>query len=245
MDSQKMEYWPQQASYVPRSSMFDTTGEISPIPSLSSSPKILSNFESQPNSFYQPVFAPFAADEMTFGYQLPLTPSDFGSADENSYCSPPPIASELAYGTHQQQQQQHTAERTHTTSGRRRAQNRAAQRAFRERKEKHARDLETQLAALSDKHRTLETSHAELQGAYNKLRRTVELLTASPSEEIDGEGSSEDVEVETEVEVSSKRGDRRRGGDRKAEERRNAETLRKVLQILHGEIDVVKGETSP
>jgi AP-1-like factor len=60
---------------------------------------------------------------------------------------------------------------------RRRAQNRAAQRAFRERKEKHARDLEIQLNELTTKYQRLETSHAELNVAYEKLQKTLELLT--------------------------------------------------------------------
>ncbi|KAL1640712.1 hypothetical protein SLS58_006726 [Diplodia intermedia] len=64
-------------------------------------------------------------------------------------------------------------ERTHVTSG-----NRAAQRAFRERKEKHAKDLEAQLAVLSDRYGRLEQSHSELNTAYERLRRTLELLTA-------------------------------------------------------------------
>lgn len=95
---------------------------------------------------------------------------------------------------------------------RRRAQNRAAQRAFRERKEKHARDLEAQLGALTDKYRTLETSHAELNAAYDKLRKTIELLTKD-----DGTGAGAGAPS-------------------------NADTLRKLLDILHGEVKGSKGE---
>lgn len=99
-------------------------------------------------------------------------------------------------------------------SQRRRAQNRAAQRAFRERKEKHARDLEAQLAALTDKYRTLETSHTELNAAYDKLRKTIELLTKDDGEEDAVRRSS------------------------------NADTLRKLLDILHGEVRGVKAESN-
>jgi AP-1-like transcription factor len=88
---------------------------------------------------------------------------------------------------------------------RRRAQNRAAQRAFRERKEKHARDLEVQLNELTTKYRSLETSHAELTAAYDKLQKTLELLTQKE---------------ETECSNGS------------------AETLRKFLTILHGEMKI-------
>ncbi|KAF2836106.1 hypothetical protein M501DRAFT_284549 [Patellaria atrata CBS 101060] len=132
------------------------------------------------------------AQEMPYAYPIPMTPSDFSSADESPYHSPQPRVTELSYPA---------PERTHTTSGRRRAQNRAAQRAFRERKEKHAKDLESQLASLTDKFRSLETSHAELNAAYDKLRKTIELLTKD-------EGPS------------------------------NSDTLRKLLEILHGEVRV-------
>lgn len=95
---------------------------------------------------------------------------------------------------------------------RRRAQNRAAQRAFRERKEKHARDLEAQLSVLSDKYNKLEVSHTELNAAYEKLRKTIELLT----QDDDTEGDDEDGKTT-----------RRRSS--------NSDTLRKLLEILHGE----------
>lgn len=99
-----------------------------------------------------------------------------------------------------------------TFTQRRRAQNRAAQRAFRERKEKHARDLEVQLSALTDKYNKLEVSHTELNAAYDKLRKTIELLT----QDDDAEGEDEDG-----------RALRRRSS--------NSDTLRKLLEILHGE----------
>jgi len=95
-----------------------------------------------------------------------------------------------------------------TIMQRRRAQNRAAQRAFRERKEKHARDLEVQLGVLNEKYIKLETSHSEISAAYEKLRKTIELLTHDDDEE--GKLS------------------RRRST--------NAETLRKLLDIIHGDL---------
>ncbi|KAJ4330456.1 hypothetical protein N0V87_009974 [Didymella glomerata] len=96
---------------------------------------------------------------------------------------------------------------------RRRAQNRAAQRAFRERKEKHARDLEVQLTAMTEKYDRLELSHTELNAAYEKLRKTIELLT----QDVDAEGEDEDG----------------RAIKRKSS---SSDTLRKLLEILHGEI---------
>jgi AP-1-like factor len=103
---------------------------------------------------------------------------------------------------------------------RRRAQNRAAQRAFRERKEKHARDLEGQLAVLNQKYNKLETSHTELNAAYEKLRKTIELLTQD-NDANDDEGKSS----------------KRRNS--------NSETLRKLLEIIHGDFKemALKSET--
>ncbi|KAL8935422.1 MAG: hypothetical protein Q9216_005440 [Gyalolechia sp. 2 TL-2023] len=59
---------------------------------------------------------------------------------------------------------------------RRRAQNRASQRAFRERKEKHVQHLEHELEALEAKHRELEKSHTNLGATNDKLKQEVESL---------------------------------------------------------------------
>ena len=86
---------------------------------------------------------------------------------------------------------------------RRRAQNRAAQRAFRERKEKHARDLEAKLADMTEKYKNLEISHTELKISYEKLHKTLDLLVK---------------------------------GDEDDRLPSNAETLRKLLLVIHGEV---------
>jgi len=52
---------------------------------------------------------------------------------------------------------------------RRRAQNRASQRAFRERKERHAQELQRQLDELQEKHQALQESYDELGGVNKKL----------------------------------------------------------------------------
>jgi len=65
---------------------------------------------------------------------------------------------------------------------------------------------------LSDKYTKLETLHSELNAAYEKLRKTIELLT----QDDDAEGDDEDGKIP-----------RRRSS--------NSETLRKLLEILHGE----------
>jgi len=73
------------------------------------------------------------------------------------------------------------------TSSRRRAQNRAAQRAFRERKEKRARDLEEQLASVTEKYKELESDYTQLQQSYDKLQQTLELLTCDDDGRTSGE----------------------------------------------------------
>ena len=230
--------------------VYDMPPDLSKVPSLSGSPvsslpcntclfqahvhKVSSTYDQFPAQIHHQAYYPHIVDEpMQFGsYPMPMTPSDFGSDHDSPYCSPRPLQHvEPSFAA------VHTpapAERTHTTSGvghdpthafdvpsnkyqRRRAQNRAAQRAFRERKEKHARDLEAQLAVLSEKYTKLEVSHSELNAAYEKLRKTIELLT-----------QDDDAEGEDDEGTSTRR------------RTSNSDTLRKLLEILHGEF---KGAT--
>ena len=236
MDAQHMDYWMQlQNRHYQNGESFEYSPEMSATPSLSGSPvgqqflrnsedaradrfyQILSDFDSvAPAHLYQSSYGHLAPEDIKFPYQLPMTPSEFGSAEDSAYCSPQPQLAELSFppipspitATSIPAVRAPGQDRTHATSGRRRAQNRAAQRAFRERKERHARDLETALAALNEKYRTLETSHTELSAAYDKLRKTIELLT---------------------------KGDDDGGEYAKAQSK---ETLRKLLEIIHGEVSV-------
>lgn len=59
---------------------------------------------------------------------------------------------------------------------RRRAQNRASQRAFRERKEKHVQHLEAELSDLENKHRTLAKSYTDLDSTHALLKHEVKQL---------------------------------------------------------------------
>ncbi|KAF2403302.1 hypothetical protein EJ06DRAFT_526896 [Trichodelitschia bisporula] len=212
METQTLDYIFTSNPYSSSPDMYSLPADISP----------RSDFEFFPSHIYTPPYAPLAPqpDSLPFSFPLqPLTPtaSDFGSADEDlsPYGSPITTASVplvrsvggVATG--------------HTTSGRRRAQNRAAQRAFRERKEKHARELESQLADLTGKYRSLEASHSELSAAYDKLRRTIEVL-------------AEEEEGEAEVEEEDSEGGRRRKSSN------GVETLRKFLRILHGEVKLAQ-----
>jgi len=59
---------------------------------------------------------------------------------------------------------------------RRRAQNRASQRAFRDRKEKHMRDLEQRLGELEGRHTDLSRSYESLQVEYSSVKSELERL---------------------------------------------------------------------
>ena len=59
---------------------------------------------------------------------------------------------------------------------RRRAQNRASQRAFRERKEKHVQQLEAQLAELEAKHKALARNYSDLVPMHKKLKEEAEKM---------------------------------------------------------------------
>jgi len=194
MEHSHTEFWSPQTAYASNAHLYEFPPDLSSSSSINASPT-MSEFEIFPPPMYSSSFSPIP-DDLNFNYPMPLTPSDFGSADEQLYSPRTSISMPMQHGV---------PEKTHATSGRRRAQNRAAQRAFRERKEKHARDLEVQLNELTTKYRSLETSHAELTAAYEKLQKTLELLTQK--EETEGSNSS-------------------------------AETLRKFLTILHGEMKI-------
>ena len=67
--------------------------------------------------------------------------------------------------------------RLHSNLGqRRRAQNRASQRAFRERKEKHVQHLEHELEELETKHQNLSQSYTDLDRTHAKLKQEVKQL---------------------------------------------------------------------
>ena len=61
---------------------------------------------------------------------------------------------------------------------RRRAQNRASQRAFRERKERHLRNLKQHLESLIEKHRTLLSSYAQQTDVLVHLQQRMAELNA-------------------------------------------------------------------
>lgn len=68
-----------------------------------------------------------------------------------------------------------------TTLQRRRAQNRASQRAFRERKEKHVKGLEHQLEELHEKHQDLLQSYSKQADEVSRLNGRIAQLSAELS----------------------------------------------------------------
>ncbi|KAF2089828.1 hypothetical protein K490DRAFT_35512, partial [Saccharata proteae CBS 121410] len=94
---------------------------------------------------------------------------------------------------------------------RRKAQNRAAQRAFRERKERHVRELEAKLAALESASHALQTDNERLKLLLQRAKTENEILRATTSGGVaggGGEGEEDgdadgdmDVDVDADVDV--------------------------------------------
>jgi len=78
---------------------------------------------------------------------------------------------------------------------RRRAQNRASQRAFRDRKEKHMRELEQRLGELEGRHNDLSRSYESLQVEYSGVKRELDRLRKEKENaEHSASGSPKDFE---------------------------------------------------
>ncbi|MCJ1476972.1 hypothetical protein MMC13_005642 [Lambiella insularis] len=98
---------------------------------------------------------------------------------------------------------------------RRRAQNRASQRAFRERKEKHAQDLQRQLDELDSKHQELlnsygklDTTNTHLTTELDELRHKITVLESSQADHLDemmSSGSYDPYEFDQSVESAAAR----------------------------------------
>jgi len=116
-------------------------------------------------------------DSYRFSSNLPPTPAitDIDSEDISPVSSPmipkaePTFFSLDSISAASPNETTEAAPGKHTTSARRRAQNRRAQRAFRERKERHAKELEEKLADLTAKYQALEREHEQLERAYTRL----------------------------------------------------------------------------
>jgi len=160
MNTERVDMWfmPFEESHDPP--MLDPTSELSSYSSVRMSPT-LSEYDARTESYYPNSCVP------------ETSPSD--------------IASEMIMDDMSVSDRRASTGEKSQTSSRRRAQNRAAQRAFRERKEKRARDLEEQLAMMTEKYKDLEMEHVHLQQSHEKLQQTLELLTCDDDGRTSGE----------------------------------------------------------
>ncbi|KAJ6783584.1 hypothetical protein PWT90_08460 [Aphanocladium album] len=144
-----------------------------------------------------PDFDAIAGDQFNYDYSSGLTPGTINA----SFPGPPtpPNQAALAQQQHQQQQQQAQAAQQGSpddgqggkgnsedddltpAQSRRKAQNRAAQRAFRERKEKHVKDLETKLAGLEAAQQQSSAENERLRRDLQKMSTENEILRATSS----------------------------------------------------------------
>ncbi|KAF2477255.1 uncharacterized protein BDR25DRAFT_276985 [Lindgomyces ingoldianus] len=123
-----------------------------------------------------------------FSFQAHGLPTTQGSPDPNVAQTPMPVGSvDSGIGAEMEDSR---ASRTRSSSeekesgltpaqSRRKAQNRAAQRAFRERKERHVRDLEAKLSALESSTHSLQSDNERLKLALQRARTENEILRAT------------------------------------------------------------------
>jgi hypothetical protein len=69
---------------------------------------------------------------------------------------------------------------------RRRAQNRASQRAFRDRKEKYVKEVEERLKELENKYNNLSEAHENLRREYVTLKRELDTMSVEDARSPDG-----------------------------------------------------------
>jgi hypothetical protein len=84
------------------------------------------------------------------------------------------------------------------TKQRRREQNRAAQRAFRERKESKLKQLETRIIELQTEYRSLERRYNNLRVAYSRLHSGLRIL-------LDADETEDETADGTDVKPSSRK----------------------------------------
>ncbi|KAF2000779.1 hypothetical protein P154DRAFT_194765 [Amniculicola lignicola CBS 123094] len=134
-------------------------------------------------------FLPAAYDAFTFHHGLQTSQ---GSPDPTIAHTPLPVGSvdsglgaDMDDGRTSQTRSSSEEKELGGTSGltpaqsRRKAQNRAAQRAFRERKERHVRDLEAKLSALESSTHSLQSDNERLKLALQRARTENEILRAT------------------------------------------------------------------
>ncbi|KAF2021799.1 hypothetical protein BU24DRAFT_338189 [Aaosphaeria arxii CBS 175.79] len=132
-------------------------------------------------------FLPTSYDAFAY-QQAPLPPTTNSSPDPAAAQTPAPTGS-VDSGLGGEMDDNRTS-RTRSSSeekeigltpaqSRRKAQNRAAQRAFRERKERHVRDLEAKLSVLENSAHSLQSDNERLKLALQRARTENEILRAT------------------------------------------------------------------
>jgi len=126
---------------------------------------------------------PHSYDAFPFSHNLPTTS---GSPDPVAQ-TPMPVGSlDSGLGVDMDERQSRTRSSSEEkesgltpAQSRRKAQNRAAQRAFRERKERHVKDLEAKLSALESSTHSLQSDNERLKLALQRARTENEILRAT------------------------------------------------------------------
>ncbi|RMZ72212.1 bzip transcription factor [Pyrenophora seminiperda CCB06] len=136
-----------------------------------------------------PISFPAAAsyDAASFGFNNGLPTPQQGSPDNVAAHTPMPVGSvdsgiggeyDDGRGSRTRSSSEEKENLTPAQS-RRKAQNRAAQRAFRERKERHVKELETKLSALESSTHSLQSDNERLKAALARARTENEILRAT------------------------------------------------------------------
>jgi len=130
-----------------------------------------------------PAASPELASALVGGYLLPQYPWFFNKSTEFLPQGPGSIPIEVEFEApydDQDRRKRRTRDDKPVSShvhSRRRAQNRASQRAFRDRKEKHTKELGQRLEDLELKHQHLMRSYEDLQAKYENAREKLEMLS--------------------------------------------------------------------
>ncbi|KAF2834259.1 hypothetical protein M501DRAFT_1020929 [Patellaria atrata CBS 101060] len=140
------------------------------------------SYAEEPKDHIDTSFIPTAYDQFHFTptTTAPLIPASPPSSSH----TPLPTASINPTPVEADREQRASSEEKETLTpaqSRRKAQNRAAQRAFRERKERHVKDLEAKLSALESSASSLQSDNERLKLALQRATTENEILRATSS----------------------------------------------------------------
>ncbi|OCL08897.1 hypothetical protein AOQ84DRAFT_388531 [Glonium stellatum] len=180
MDLPYFSQWPAQNDSGIIGDTLDNTSPNIPYLSSASASPVLPNVYSLSGELVQGSSSHSIIDH-TIDYQMASTPIE-GASEVTSPSSGPATDGHATSQT-----------RTCSTSEKQRARNRQSQKAFRERKEAHIRDLEGRIVTLTKRSDELEASNTELKSECARLRSLVVLLMGGESE--GKAGPSEDTQT--------------------------------------------------